>query len=645
LKEISKKILDLLAETKEETILDDIKLIETLESSKVKSTVIGEKMSEATQIEEKINISRNEYKNVSIRGAIIYFVIADLGQIDPMYQYSLTYVKNLINEAIKQTTETESDEQRIEALINNITQFVYRNICRGLFEAHKLTFSFLICTSIKRYEKEISQEAWNLLLSGAGLYSKEDQPKNPIPALLKKASWDLVCLLEEAIPQYFLALPEHITKNSKQWKSYAFSKQPENAKLPEDFEKLLPSFERLLILKIFRPEKLLFACTNYVQKELGAEYTVSPSVSMESLFADSDWKTPIIFVLSQGADPTTQLFKFAEENEMEENLKYISLGQGQGSKAEEMIKLAKLRGTWILLQNCHLAKSFMPRLESLILKTAEEEKIIKPSYRLFLTSMPADYFPVSILQNGLKSTTEPPAGIKSNLKRIYGDLSQGRLDTCPGKDEPWRKLLFSLSFFHAVVQERRKFGPLGWNIRYHFNDSDLETSITMLKNFILEQEEIPWDALTYSTGQINYGGRVTDDWDRKLLLMILQTFYTEDVLQSGYKFSQSGVYFSPDLQTVEEYREYIESLPNHENPEIFGMHENASITYQRQESDKMLFTVLQIQPKIQAKSSDGVSSDDLVLQVAADLREKQPMLIEPREVNIISLFMFCLESA
>ena len=79
------------------------------------------------------------------------------------------------------------------------------------------------------------------------------------------------------------------------------------------------------------------------------------------------------------------------------------------------------------------------------------------------------------------------------MKRTYQNLTQEYLEN-DQKPQSWRKLLFNLAFFHAVVQERRKFGPLGWNIRYEFNDSDLDTTNTMLKLF-LEAEEIPWDAL------------------------------------------------------------------------------------------------------------------------------------------------------
>lgn len=127
-----------------------------------------------------------------------------------------------------------------------------------------------------------------------------------------------------------------------------------------------------------------------------------------------------------------------------------------------------------------------------------------------MTSMPVDYFPVAILQNGLKMTTEPPRGIKANLKRSYTNLVTSHdyehiinsESEIPFTDNTlsFQRLLFGLCFFHAMVQERRKFGPLGWNILYEFNDSDLDTSKTMLKNFLTDTNDIPWDAMNYMTG-------------------------------------------------------------------------------------------------------------------------------------------------
>lgn len=228
-----------------------------------------------------------------------------------------------------------------------------------------------------------------------------------------------------------------------------------------------------------------------------------------------------------------------------------------------MIENGKRDGSWILLQNCHLAKTWMPDLERIIEDNAENEESIHEDFRLFLTSMPATYFPVSILQNGIKLTTEPPRGLKNNMKRSYRDITQDFLDDCPNK-EAMHKLYFGLTFFHAVIQERKKFGPLGWNIRYEFNESDLETSRTVLKNLLTEAAErerdpeldrdkdpIPWEALLFVTGDINYGGRVTDDWDRRCLLSILKKYYTSEILEPKYYLSESETYYVPDIGTVD----------------------------------------------------------------------------------------------
>ena len=268
----------------------------------------------------------------------------------------------------------------------------------------------------------------------------------------------------------------------------------------------------------------------------------------------------------------------------------------------------------------------MTNLETIVINFGSEENDINPDFRLYLTSMPAEYFPVSVLQNGVKLTTEPPRGMRANLKRTYQNFSDTFLTDCK-KAEAWKKLVFGLSFFHAILQERRKFGPLGWNIRYDFNDSDLETSTTMLKIFLDEQEEIPWDAMLYVTGQINYGGRVTDDWDRRCLITLLRKYSNPEILDEGYKFSESGIYYAPLNGNVDVYMEYIDKLPLVENPEVFGLHENANITFQNQESQKIIDTILSIQPRI-GGSAGGKTPDEIVLERTKLLKKGLPDLID-----------------
>lgn len=75
---------------------------------------------------------------------------------------------------------------------------------------------------------------------------------------------------------------------------------------------------------------------------------------------------------------------------------------------------------------------------------------------------------------------------------------------------------------------------MGFNKPYEFNDSDLDISTLTLRMFLSEQtEEIPWEAMLYMTGHINYGGRVTDDWDRICLLSVLKKYYCEESLKDS----------------------------------------------------------------------------------------------------------------
>lgn len=192
------------------------------------------------------------------------------------------------------------------------------------------------------------------------------------------------------------------------------------------------------------------------------------------------------------------------------------------------------------------------------------------------------------------------------------------------KGAVWRKMVFGLAFFHASVQERLKYGPLGWNIPYQFSDPDLKISIRQLQSFLIEypdsiqfkvsapavlpvlfrpecrrsyasmndQSHFLWvQALIYLTGECNYGGKVTDAHDRRTLMSILHVFYCPSILDDDYRFSPSGTYYAPPDGKFQDYIDFIKEFPLQAKPECFGLHENADITKDQQESNLLLHSV------------------------------------------------------
>ena len=154
---------------------------------------------------------------------------------------------------------------------------------------------------------------------------------------------------------------------------------------------------------------------------------MAPTFDLSKCYRDSSISTPLIFVLSAGSDPVADFLKFAEESGMQDRYKSISLGQGQGKIAKELVTLGYTKGLWVLLQNCHLSISWMPQLE-LICEGLNEN--MHKDFRLWLTSMPTSSFSIPILQNSIKMTLEPPQGLRNNLLRTYKNTDEKEINDC-----------------------------------------------------------------------------------------------------------------------------------------------------------------------------------------------------------------------
>uniref|UniRef100_A0A8B9M6P2 Dynein axonemal heavy chain 1 n=1 Tax=Accipiter nisus TaxID=211598 RepID=A0A8B9M6P2_9AVES len=622
LKEIEDQILYRLS-TSEGNPVDDLGLIKVLEASKLKAGEIQAKVMVAEQTAKDINITRLQYVPVAVRSQILYFCVSDLSNVDPMYQYSLEWFLNIFLMGISNSERADTLKDRIVNINNYITFSLYSNVCRSLFEKHKLMFAFLVCVRILMNDGQIDKDEWRYLLSGGTIKEKRE---NPAPAWLYERAWEDILALSSL--KNFSGFANDFEANLVAFRAIFDSPEPHREPLPGKWEAELDAFQKLLVLRCLRGDKITNAMQDFVVLNLDQHFIEPQTTDLSVVFRESTATTPLVFVLSPGTDPATDLYKFAEEMKFSQKLSAISLGQGQGPRAEAMMHSAMEQGNWVFFQNCHLAPSWMPSLERLV-EGIDPSKVHK-DFRLWLTSLPSNHFPVSILQNGSKMTIEPPRGVKANLLKSYISFSDDFLNSCP-KVAEFKSLLLSLCFFHGNMLERRKFGPLGFNIPYEFTDGDLRICVSQLQMFLSEYTDIPYKVLKYTAGEINYGGRVTDDWDRRCIMSILEDFYKPEVLIPEFAYSESGIYkqisTSSDLNG---YLQYIKSLPLNDSPELFGLHNNANITFAQNETFALLGAITQLQPK--TFTLGGRSREELVEETSKDILAKLPALINLQEV-------------
>ncbi|XP_072759448.1 dynein axonemal heavy chain 2 [Anoplolepis gracilipes] len=622
LRDLEDKILHLLS-VAGESLLDDLDLLNALQTSKATSISIQESLTVTEQTEKEIDLAREGYRPCSKRASILFFVLNDMSVIDPMYQFSLAAYNALFMLSIDKSPKTTKLSERIDNLNDYHTYAVYRNTCRGLFEQHKLLFSFHMCVKILDAQGKIIPREYAFLLRGGIVLDRENQPDKPV-SWLPDETWDNVTELDK-LPG-FHGVVSSFEQFPRDWHNWYISTEPETIPLVGEWEEGCTEFQKMLFVRSCRPDRISFCITTYIIRNLSPSFVEPPVLDLKAVLDDSMAQTPLIFVLSPGVDPTGILTQLVDNQDMSANFTMLSLGQGQSPIATSMIQIGAKQGFWVFLANCHLSLSWMPKLDKIVEKLGSSQTL-HPRFRLWLSSSPTPQFPISILQAGIKMTTEPPKGLKANMKRLYGLITETQFDLCQEKSK-YKKLLFTLVFFHSILLERKKFQQLGWNVVYSFNDSDFEVSENLLQVYLDEYPVTPWESLKYLIAGVCYGGHVTDDWDRRLLMTYIQQYFTENVLTtSHYRLSSLPTYYVPRDGSLESYRDFIAILPNVDRPEAFGQHPNADITCLIMESRNMFETLMSLQIQTVSGEMDE-DKEHKVMQLANDILSRIPETID-----------------
>ncbi|XP_032899964.1 dynein heavy chain 9, axonemal isoform X2 [Amblyraja radiata] len=599
--------------------LGDTALVENLETTKRTAAEIEEKVKEAKVTELKINEAREHYRLAAGRASVLYFIMNDLNKIHPMYQFSLKAFNVVFQMAVKRAPTDEVLKQRVVHLIDSITFSVFQYTTRSLFECDKLIYAAQVTFQILLTNKEINPTEFDFLLR----YPAHPGVSTPVD-FLSNQSWGGIKAL--ASMEEFRNLDRDIEGSAKRWKKFVECECPEKEKFPQEW-KNKSTLQQLCMMRALRPDRMTYAVRDFVEERLGTKYVVGRPLDFATSFDESGPAIPMFFILSPGVDPLKDVERhgkklgFTFDNR---NFHNVSLGQGQEVVAEQALDLAAKEGHWVILQNIHLVAKWLSNLEK---KMEQHSEGSNENFRVFISAEPAPspdghIIPQGILENSIKITNEPPTGMHANLHKAFDNFNQDTLEMSARENE-FKSILFALCYFHAVVAERRKFGPQGWNRSYPFNTGDLTISVNVLYNYLEANAKVPYDDLRYLFGEIMYGGHITDDWDRRLCRTYLEEFIKPEMME-GEVFLATGFPLPPNSD-YNGYHQYIDDVLPPESPYLYGLHPNAEIGFLTLTSEKLFRTVLEMQPRDSSGGEGGgITREEKVKATLDEIMEKLP---------------------
>ncbi|EPY36413.1 hypothetical protein STCU_00598 [Strigomonas culicis] len=590
LADLEQSLLNDLANSKG-SLLENVGLIDSLNLIKSQASEITEALAKSKEVQTEIDQKRNVYRPFATTASHVFFLTKSLKELSHMYQFSFNLFMDIFHRTLEHHKELRTDpETKIAALTETFVQFTVMTIARSLLKEHRAVFGTHLARAL--FPKECSDAEWDFFLDKA--IAPEAKKKDVrVPTFVLPDSIDTFKTFAALFPDMCQKIR---IQEADVWLEWMRTSSPETDY--PTFLKPLTHFQRLLIMKTFRGDRLV-AAMNLVACELLRVDALGGNESLVKMIESTDCNTPVLLITTTGADPSQELQSIAHKMVGKEKFHQLAMGGGQADVALQMVRAAAEKGEWVFLKNLHLVIPWVYTLQ-------KEFDVLKPhkKFRLFLTTESHDEFPSILLSQSLKVSFETPPGVKQNLLRTYVDWGKSFYED---KDDKQRELLFITAALHAIIQERRSYVPQGWTKMYEVTASDLKSAT----DIVLRQSknEVDWKSIRGILENAIYGGKMETDYDTNILSTYIERFFNASSLTSAKK--QDPVFFTVRVPggKYSEYVNVIKGLPDNDMPALFALPPNADRVVQLSRVREVVDNLQRIN---EARQEEAMSHEDWI---------------------------------
>ena len=547
------------------SILDDDKVIETLEVLKKEAAEVTRKVEDTDVVMKEVEAVTAEYLPLAQACSGIYFTLEQLATINHFYQFSLAYFLDIFDYVLLQNPNLKGVTdlaQRKSVLLKDLFLVTFHRTSRALLHADHVVLGLSLAKlGLRGDTAEVITDELDAVLElpggDQGLALTPEQKK----VLGANLGQDMVKTLEADLETNSGAWNAFITESNMPWPWVAA-------------DDLLVAARTITITKLFRPHGLSEALASFAHKAFGVDLAQQAIYDLAAMVKNEVAPTnPIALASVPGYDASYRVESLCRT--VGATCTSVAMGSIEGFRlADQAIAAAARTGHWVLLKNVHLAPEWLGQLEKRL-------HSLSPSrdFRLFLTMETNPVIPINILRQSRVIMNEPPPGVRANLLDTLRSLPQSKLESGPAEKA---RMFFLLAWFNAVVQERLRFLPLGWSKGYEFNDSDFEAALTTIDVWLsrlskgkanVDPAQIPWAAIRTLIKQAVYGGRVDSDYDQRVVDAFVDKIFTPKAYDPDFALvplPQDSL-MMPEGTQMSRFIAWAQDLPEREPPAWLGL--------------------------------------------------------------------------